>query len=106
MIRIEISESELVDGKWTPTTASVLGFASKSDAPVLDLCRQLAAAGHDRAEPAEAYRGATLALHIRSIGEAAGLRVTTNATGRPVFAPLRPQQQAAACDESEEPLPA
>jgi hypothetical protein len=28
-------------------------------------------AGHDPAEPAEAWRGETLCLHIRSIGEAA-----------------------------------
>jgi hypothetical protein len=35
----------------------------------------LVAAGHDPAELAEACRGSTLCLHIRSIGEAAGLMV-------------------------------
>jgi hypothetical protein len=88
MVRIEISKSELVDGEWTPTTASALGLTARGRAPVLSLCRQLVAAGHDPAQPAEAYRGETLALRIRSLGEAAGLEVREEPTPR--FYPYRP----------------
>ena len=43
--------------------------------PVLKLCRQLLAAGFDPARPLDVYRGAALALRIRSIGEGAKLTV-------------------------------
>jgi len=48
----------------------------RSDAVVCALCRRLVEAGHDPATPMEVYRGQTLALHVRSIGEAAKLTVT------------------------------
>jgi len=35
--------------------------------------------------PLDAYRGATLCLKVRSIGEAAQLRMDSTPTGRPVF---------------------
>jgi hypothetical protein len=55
---------------------------------VLKLCRMLVAAGHDPAEPAEAYCGSTLCLHIRSLGEAAKLTVKEDPSTR--FAPHMP----------------
>jgi hypothetical protein len=42
---------------------------------VLALCRALVEAGHDPATPLEAYRGSTLCLRVRSIGEGAKLTV-------------------------------
>jgi hypothetical protein len=54
-------------------------------APALALCRKLVEAGHDPAPALEAYRGETLCLHIRSIGEAAGLTVEDSRHGTPRF---------------------
>jgi hypothetical protein len=46
----------------------------------------LTQAGHDPATPAEAWRGETLCLHIRSIGEAAKLSISEpDAGGDPRF---------------------
>jgi hypothetical protein len=59
----------------------------RSDSVVCALCRRLIEAGHDPAEPMEVYRGATLALHVRSIGEAAGL--TVREVGGPRFVRAR-----------------
>ena len=66
-------------------TCAALGLTVKSGAPVLVLCRKLIEAGHDPDTPLEAYRGDTLCLRVRSIGEAARLRMDTDKTGRPVF---------------------
>ena len=55
--------------------ATALGIEARSAAPVLALCRALIAAGIDPASPMHVYRGATLALMVRSIGEAAALDV-------------------------------
>jgi hypothetical protein len=44
-------------------------------APVLDLCRELVAAGFDSACPLEAWRGQTLCMRVCSIGEGARLTV-------------------------------
>jgi hypothetical protein len=76
MIRAELTGSD---------TCAELGMTVKSGAPVLVLCRKLVEAGHDPSMPLEAYRGDTLCLQVRSIGEAAGLRMDTDKTGRPVF---------------------
>jgi len=75
-------------------TAIALGVTGKGSAPILDLCRRLIAAGHDPTAPLEAYRGATLALRVRSIGEAARLRVRGDGHGfeaecRPTAPPMR-----------------
>jgi hypothetical protein len=65
-------------------------FATRrSDAVVCALCRRLVEAGHDPATPMEVYRGQTLALHVRSIGEAAKLTVTEAESG-PRFTPWKP----------------
>jgi hypothetical protein len=42
----------------------------------LDLCRALVEAGYDPTTPLEAYRGDMLCLRVRSIGEAADLRIS------------------------------
>src|SRR5262245_46691254 len=54
--------------------------------PVLRLCRELLSAGSPSSAAMDVYRGQTLALQVRSIGEAAGLRVQSNGCG---FIPLR-----------------
>jgi hypothetical protein len=84
-IRAELSGSD---------TCSALGSTAKSESPVLALCRQLVDA--DPATPLEAYRGDTLCLRIRSIGEAAGLRMSVDGAGRPVFRRERSAAAAAA----------
>lgn len=61
--------------------ATALGIQARSAAPVLDLCRKLVAAGHDPVSALHAYRGATLSLMVRSIGEAAKLEVNSKDTG-------------------------
>jgi hypothetical protein len=48
---------------------------AQSGAPVLALCRALIATGIDPVTPMHVYRGATLALLVRSIGEASQLDV-------------------------------
>jgi hypothetical protein len=53
----------------------------KGDAVICALCRRLVEAGHDPALPLEVYRGATLALRVRSIGKAAGLTVNETGSG-------------------------
>jgi hypothetical protein len=52
-----------------------LGHSVQSPTPVLALCRKLVAAGIDPATPLHVYRGATLCLIVRSIGEGAALEV-------------------------------
>ena len=52
-------------------------------APVLALCRALVKAGHDSAIPLEVWRGTTLCLRVRSIGEGARLTVEDDPHGRP-----------------------
>ena len=59
------------------TIASVAGstIAACIGSPVLALCRKLTQAGYPSSADLEAYRGETLALRVRSIGEAAELQV-------------------------------
>lgn len=62
------------------------GITVYGHAPVLAMCRALIAAGHDTALALEAYRGDTLCLRIRSIGEGAALEVRpASGSGTPVF---------------------
>jgi hypothetical protein len=65
---------------------SALGVTARGAAPVIKLCKKLVAAGIGPASPMHVYRGQVLCLHVRSIGEAAGLRVIPDTRGRPVFA--------------------
>jgi hypothetical protein len=67
-------------------TARANGITARGTTPVLALCRQLLAAGLDPDQAMEVFRGATLALRIRAIGEAAGLEINSEGTG---FRPAR-----------------
>jgi hypothetical protein len=67
-------------------TYTAAGMAARGTTPVLTLCRQLLAAGLDPDRAMEVFRGATLALRIRTIGEAAGLEINAEGTG---FRPAR-----------------
>ena len=76
-------------------TATACGVVARSLSPVLKLCRMLIDAKHDPATPLEAWRGDTLCLRIRSIGEAAGLEVNALGNG---FRPLRKADAAPPID--------
>jgi hypothetical protein len=62
-------------------TCSTANITATSTTPVLALCRQLLAQGLDPDRAMEVWRGGTLALHIRSIGEAAGLKINGHGSG-------------------------
>ena len=83
--KLSVIRAELIGSN----TCSAAGKTAIGPAPVLALCRQLVAAGLDPNSPLEVYRGATLALLVRSIGEAAKLTVRESTRdGRPRFARL------------------
>jgi hypothetical protein len=84
-------------------TCTAAGITARSHAPALALCRQLLAAGLDPDQALEVYRGATLALRIRSIGEGAQLTVKEDNRGTPRFVAYRsgPDERAgAACGDA------
>lgn len=54
---------------------SAEGITARGSSPMLALCRTLVAAGYNPTTTLEAYRGDVLCLRVRSIAEAAGLRV-------------------------------
>ncbi|MFL6799240.1 MAG: hypothetical protein ACJ8F3_17705 [Xanthobacteraceae bacterium] len=62
-------------------TCAVVNITAKGNAPVLALCRQLLAQGVSPDAAAEIFRNGTLALRIRSIGQAAGLEINSRGTG-------------------------
>jgi hypothetical protein len=66
---------------------SAAGISVTGYTPLLELCRRLVAAGHDPATPLDAYRGLTLCLKVRSIGEAAMLRASSRGVGFERLAP-------------------
>ena len=78
-------------------SANALSITVRANAPVLELCRRLVAAGHDPASRLEAYRGETLCLLVRAIGEAAALEVNAKGTG---FIPLRAVRTASPIEKS------
>jgi hypothetical protein len=65
------------------------GITARGAAPVLRLCRLLIAAGHDPRRRLEVYRGAVLALRVRSIGEAAALEINSKGTRFVAARPVR-----------------
>src|SRR5262249_7875885 len=73
------------------------GISACGYGPVLELCRELVAAGFSPACPLEAWRGETLCLRVRSIGDAAELTVADDRHGTPRLRRLqeRPQGYAA-----------
>jgi len=64
-----------------PDTCTALGLTINSSSPVLALRRALIEAGHDPATSLEAYRGETLGLRIRSIGDGGRLEINGEGTG-------------------------
>jgi len=62
-------------------TCQVAGLVVRSASPVLQICRQLVAAGHHPDQQLHAYRGEVLCLRVRSIGAAAGLEVVEDGKG-------------------------
>jgi hypothetical protein len=94
MIRAELDEVLTPTGtKYSRRPrASALGIeaiASRGDAVVCALCRFLIEAGHNPKTPMEVYRGKTLALHVRSIGE--GAKLTVSEAG-PIFMKWTPAE--------------
>jgi hypothetical protein len=65
-------------------TCTAGNLTAHGHAPVLVLCRQLIAAGLEPDRAMEVFRGATLALRVRSIGAAARLTVKERPFG-PTF---------------------
>jgi hypothetical protein len=57
------------------------GHAVTAMLPVIGLCRVLVAEGYDPRSPMKVYRGDTLALTVRSIGEAARLCPSSKGRG-------------------------
>jgi len=57
-----------------------LGYTARGYTPVLRLCRMLIDAGYDPTTPLHCYRGETLCLLVRSIGEAATLEPNSGGT--------------------------
>jgi hypothetical protein len=62
-------------------TCTALDITAEGGTPVLALCRKLIEAGHHPTARLNVYRGETLALRIRSIGQAAQLRVGGQGVG-------------------------
>ena len=60
---------------------SALGIVATGNTPLLRLARLLIRAGFDPTTPLEVYRRRTLALRVRSIGEAASLEINGDGTG-------------------------
>ena len=86
-------------------TCTAGNLTAHGHAPVLVLCRQLIAAGLEPDQALEVWRGATLALHVRSIGAGARLTVKERPcgpvferwvpfSGPPVSATIAPSEQA------------
>jgi hypothetical protein len=77
---------------------SALGIEAHGPSPLLMLCRALIAAGVEPSTSLAAYRGDTLALKVRAIGEAAGLEVAPHGVGF-IRAPKRRRASLASRDE-------
>jgi hypothetical protein len=74
-------EAELIGSNECLARDRARGITVRSSSPVLALCRALVGAGYDPGRPLHVYRGKTLALTVRSIGEGARLRVSSSGTG-------------------------
>lgn len=70
-------------------TCSAVGVTVRVGTPVLALCRRLIAVGYAAATPLLVYRGAVLALTVRSIGEGACLEINAKGTGFIRHRPVR-----------------
>ena len=74
-------EAELIGSNECRARDRARGITVHSSSSVLALCRALVGAGYDPGRPLHVYRGTTLALKVRSIGEGARLRVSSSGTG-------------------------
>ena len=74
-------EAELIGSNECRARDRARGITVRSSSPVLALCRALVGAGYDPGRPLHVYRGETLALTVRRIGEGARLRVSSSGTG-------------------------
>lgn len=81
-------------------TCTAGDITATGHAPVLALCRALLAAGLDPDQALEVFRGATLALRVRSIGEAAGLEINSHGTA---FIAVRERRTASPVRKSDPP---
>jgi hypothetical protein len=71
--------------------AEANGITARGHAPVLGLCRALLEAGYNPGTPLKAYRGSTLCLRVRSLGDGARLTVKeTTRDGKPRFVTFHP----------------
>jgi hypothetical protein len=96
---------EVIRAELTGTNcAEARGITVRSPSPVLDLARKLVAAGYHPATPLEAWRGSTLCLTVRSVYEAARLRVTAAVNGPPIFTPAQDMAEGPPARQNE-PLP-
>jgi hypothetical protein len=94
---LNIDPRHLTRAEPAPLRAELIGEAAiigrlvvrHSGTPVLELCRRLVGLGVDPTTPLHVYRGETLALVVRSIGEAATLEVRSMGNGCPTFVPLK-----------------
>jgi len=75
------SRNSLVAHLSGSSTCTGAGITAHSPTPVLALCRELLAAGLDPDTALDVYRAGTLALRVRSLREAAGLRVAPHGVG-------------------------
>jgi hypothetical protein len=71
-IRAELTGSDI---------CTAAGIKVRGSTPVLALCSELLAAGVNPDAAIQVFRNATLALHIRRIGEAARLEINGRGTG-------------------------
>jgi hypothetical protein len=73
------------------------GITGHGTTPVLNLCRELIKSGFDPGQSLVVYRGATLALRVRSIGETAELEINSGGSGfikrRRAVRPAPPMRQ-------------
>ena len=88
----QVMRAELIGS--TTATARAVGITTCGATPVFELCRNLVAAGIDPRTALIVYRGGTLALRVRSIGEGAALTVETDRDGRPSFRRRRDKRAA------------
>jgi hypothetical protein len=71
-------------------TCAAEGITAVNNAPVLELCRKLIAAGCDPKRPLQAYRGSTLCLTVSSIAWGARTAVEESNIFGPRLARYKP----------------
>jgi hypothetical protein len=82
-IRITLSPGLANDVRLSSDRCEAKGLNTRGRAPVLELCRELVAAHFNPASLLEAWRGETLCLRVRSIGEGVELTFADDEHGTP-----------------------